>query len=206
METLIPNVVVKNTGWKIPMRWNKETGWTQIPHSPGKTMHLSKLMGKDPKRNQIIANFLCAAHKKGRSTIVFADTMDHLKNIHHALLGQGVPHTDIAYYVGTDAGVYSGSQADRKRQREKAKVKPVLLATYRMASEATDIPWLDACVLATPRSDVNQIVGRIRREYPDKKTPVVFDLVDQQSKVFTMYANKRLEWYRSIGCKVQFLN
>jgi superfamily II DNA or RNA helicase len=72
-----------------------------------------------------------------------------------------------------------------------------------MASEATDIPWLDTCVLAAPRANVVQIVGRIRREYPDKKEPVVLDLVDVDSTVLRNYAEARMKWYKSLGAEVK---
>ena len=60
----------------------------------------------------------------------------------------------------------------------------------------TDIPALDTAILADPRSDVEQVVGRILRVHPSKKDPVVLDLVDQDSPVFAGYANKRNRWYR----------
>jgi superfamily II DNA or RNA helicase len=71
-----------------------------------------------------------------------------------------------------------------------------------MAREGTDIPWLDTAVLATPKADVEQIIGRIRREHPGKKEPVVLDPVDQDSPVFVGYANKRAWWYRKVGAKI----
>ena len=117
-----------------------------------------------------------------------------------------MPDEDIGYYVGVTSGgasPYTGNLKERKRQRDQAKAKPVILATYAMASEATDIPWLDACVLATPRSDVVQIIGRIRREYPDKKQPVVLDLVDDDSRIFKAYWVKRYRWYKSLGCEIK---
>jgi len=91
-------------------------------------------------------------------------------------------------------------------QRKTASVKPVILTTYRMMSEGTDIPWLDTCVMGTPRADVVQIVGRIRREYPDKPQPIVMDFIDRDSPVFAGYANKRLNWYKKLGAEVKRMN
>ena len=45
-------------------------------------------------------------------------------------------------------------------------------------------------------------VREVRREYPDKKQPVVMDVVDADSPVFANYAANRKKWYRSIGAEV----
>ena len=190
---LTPKVLVHRTNWKVPMvHWYGQ--YQPMPHQPGRTMHLNKAMASDLARNMLMVRFVKAAYQKGRSTIVFADTKAHLKNLRELLVvTPGVDGKDLAYYVG-------GMSA---KERDKAKAKPIILATYKMASEATDIPWLDTAVLATPRSDVIQIVGRILREYPDKRPPVVFDLVDDASWVLRAYADKRRDWYKSIGAEVK---
>ena len=55
----------------------------------------------------------------------------------------------------------------------------VIVATSQIAKEAIDIPWWDTLVIATPFSTrALQAVGRILREYPNKKIPKVFYLVD----------------------------
>lgn len=200
VQTMIPRVLLARTGWKVPRTVYKGRV-QQIPHKPGKVMHINKILGKDEKRNSIISSFVKAAYRKQRSTIIFSDTMAHLKNLKEALMKEGIPAKDIGYYVGLQ--FYDGKEGNRKQQRERAKYKPIILATMKMCAMATDIPWLDTCVLATPRSDVIQIVGRIRREYENKKEPVVFDLVDSDSPVFEQYANKRCKWYRSIGSKIE---
>ena len=42
-----------------------------------------------------------------------------------------------------------------------------------------DIPTLDTVILASPKSDIQQSVGRILRETPGKKNaPLVIDVVD----------------------------
>jgi superfamily II DNA or RNA helicase len=160
-------------------------------------------MAHDNARNAQIVSFLCSAHRKERTTIVFSSIIDHLREIERLLLEQGIPQTDIGYYVG--AQNYEGNATQKAVQREKSKKCAIILATYSMASEATDIPWLDCAVLGTPRADVVQIVGRIRREYEGKKFPVVFDLVDSASPVFKAYASKRMSWYRSLGVEVKWV-
>lgn len=200
-DVMIPKVLFKHTGWKVPIVW-RDGKRVKMPHQPGRTMHLSKAMSSDVRRNMLIVSFLAQAVSKGRNTMVFSDIVEHLTILHSMCLSAGISVSDMGYYVGLGSEVYSGGKADQKAQREKAKLKKVIFATYKMASEATDIPWLDTCVLGTPKSDVNQIVGRIRREYPDKKTPAVLDLVDSDSPIFLAFAKKREQWYRRLGAEV----
>ncbi len=195
---MIPKIIVEASGWSVPNTNIKtKTGWKTgpIPHKPGKTMHLSKMMGNDFTRNAKIALFVSKAYKKDRNIIVFADTLQHLENMLAASRTAGVPTKDMAYYVGGLS----------KAEREAAKVHRVLFSTYQFVSEGTDIPWLDTAVLGTPRSDVVQIVGRVLREYPDKKQPIVYDPRDGNSKVFHSYYVKRLKWYKSIGAEVKLV-
>jgi len=202
LEVMIPKVLLHETGWKVPC-WAGAGGYRQMLHEPGKTMHVEKTMVNNLPRNLQIVDFLLKALAKGRSTIVFASITDHLRELERLLREAGVGSDSIGYYVG--AQFYKGDKKSKARQREEAKYKPIVLATYAMASEATDIPWLDTAVLASPRADVIQIVGRIRREYPDKKEPVVLDLIDGDSRVFDMYSKKRQRWYRLLGSEVKWV-
>jgi superfamily II DNA or RNA helicase len=207
-EVMIPKVIIRHSEFRLPLTRRPTEGgvWrtVKLPHTAGKVGHVIKHLAACRSRNDMIGRFAGACYRKERSLIVFSDTLGHLAALDEAIQGSGVPQEDIGYYVGasTGGGVYKGNAKERKAQREQAKIKSVILATYAMASEATDIPWLDACVLASPRSDVVQIIGRIRREYPDKKQPVVLDIVDADSHVFLAYAKKRVHWYQSLGCEI----
>lgn len=199
-ETMIPKILIQKTKYKLPLV-QRHGRMMQIPHKAGRTMHINKLLGKDYERNMLIANFVASAVKADRHTIVFADIIAHLEELYDRFYEEGVSPNDMGYYVGLS--YYKGPSEERKKFRNAVKSKKVILATYKMVSEATDIPWLDTAVLATPRSDVVQIVGRIRREYEGKPQPIVLDLVDEDSRIFRAYAGKRMQWYRSLGCPIK---
>ncbi len=93
-----------------------------------------------------------------------------------------------------------------RAEKEAAKGKRVIWATYGAAGEGTDIPWFDTCILATPRSDVKQPIGRIIREYEGKKFPTVMEVVHEDSPVFNGYAQKRESYYAEKGAVVKDLN
>lgn len=191
---LVPKILVINSGWKVPMTVVKGKP-APIPHSPGKIMHIVKIMAKDKVRNLRLGKFVKASYDKDRKVIFFADTKDHLKAMRDMLMKLGINPNDIAFYVG---GL-------TKTQLAKAKKQKILLATYKYCSEGTDIPSLDTMVLGTPRSDVQQIVGRILREYAGKGLPVVLDLHDGNSSVLKGYSKNRLKWYKKIGAEVKYL-
>lgn len=190
---LTPLVLMFFSDWQLP--WVNWGGKHQpLPHDPGKLGKVNNLIAGDQVRNKQIAFLVVQAYKKERTTIVFSHLREkHLSRLEDAIIQAGVPLKDIGWYVG---GL-------NEEQRYWAGRKRVVLATYSMASEATDLPWLDTCILTTPRADVKQIVGRILRQYEDKKSPVVVDIVDADSNILLKFSVKRRKWYESIGATVK---
>lgn len=72
-----------------------------------------------------------------------------------------------------------------------------MLATYEMAKEAMDIPYLDTLIMANSKGEIEQAVGRVmrRKEYPIERPPLVIDYVDQFSS-FAKQAEKRMAFYK----------
>ena len=54
----------------------------------------------------------------------------------------------------------------------------IILGTFSMASEGMDIPKLNTIILASPKSDIVQSVGRILRQKKDKRKfqPFIVDI------------------------------
>jgi superfamily II DNA or RNA helicase len=72
-----------------------------------------------------------------------------------------------------------------------------------MAQEGLDIPVLDTVILASPKSDIVQAIGRIMRETPGKQNnPLIYDIVDHWS-VFHAMARKRANVYRAAGFETE---
>ena len=103
----------------------------------------------------------------------------------------------LANKFGSKAGLYIGGMKEEDLN-ESAK-KQIVVATFQLAHEGLDIPILDTVILATPRSDIKQSIGRIMRETKGKlNDPLIFDIADQWSVFFSMYL-KRLKIYREGG-------
>jgi superfamily II DNA or RNA helicase len=64
--------------------------------------------------------------------------------------------------------------------------------------QGLDIPRLDTLVLASPKTGVEQAVGRILRPGGDKQAPLVVDVVDDFS-AFANMAKARSRFYRKHG-------
>ena len=196
---MTPKVISRKSPWECPQRKVKLDNGTwvmkQIEHSAGKCGHIISMIARHHPRNEMLANFIKSAYTKGRKILAQSDRLEHIELI-GAMLGKlGIPSTDISYYVG---GL-------TENQRTVAKTKRVILSTYSMTAEATDIPDADTLVMLTPKSDVEQIVGRVIREHPDKKQPIVFDLTDPTSSVFMGYGKARQKFYERVGAEIDFI-
>jgi superfamily II DNA or RNA helicase len=79
---------------------------------------------------------------------------------------------------GKICGLYVGGmkQTDLKISEDKR----IILGTYPMVSEGFDCPTLDSVILASPKSDVIQSVGRIMRKKPEDRDRqhLVIDIID----------------------------
>ena len=54
----------------------------------------------------------------------------------------------------------------------------VTFATPGKCRDGIDAPWKDAVIMTSPISNVEQLSGRVVRTSPDKKTPIIVDMVD----------------------------
>lgn len=190
-----PKILVKKTGWKVPMV-NRRIGgmWQKVPMpvEPAKMAPVNKAIGADIARNQEIATFVKSAYDAGRYTLILSDLIDdHLKPLFHYCVHAGIPGDDMGYYLG----------GMKTAELELTKKKRVVLATYQMVGEGTDVPHWDTLVMATPRANVKQPVGRVLRFLEGKKTPVVLDLVDN-NQVLQNFFYSRLKTYYSLKSEV----
>ena len=119
--------------------------------------------------SDIIADVL--TESPHRQMLVLTDRVQHTKDIlaalppsiraRSAILSQGVPASKRAEFCESCS---------------------VLIATYAMCKEGFDVPTLNTLLMATPRPDIDQIVGRILRveKSARKVHPLILDVVDPQ--------------------------
>lgn len=139
-----------------------------------------------PDRNALIVSTIKSATRGNRQILVLSDRRAHCEWIHERFK--------------ETSGLYMGGM--KEEELTKSSGKQIIVATFSQAHEGLDIPSLDTVLLATPKSDIVQSIGRIMRETNGKKNnPRIYDIVDQWSVFFAMY-NKRLKVYRQGGFNI----
>ena len=88
-----------------------------------------------------------------------------------------------------------GRKVKSAQRAEWCSTKRILIATYSMTKEGFDVATLNTLLIATPRPDVDQIVGRILRVEKEgrKVDPLIIDVVDP---AFRRQFQERLSLYR----------
>ena len=141
---------------------------------------------EDRVRNKMLVELVKKASSGTRQLLVLSD-----RRLHCELLHQCFP---------TTSGLYMGGMKEAALQ-ESSK-KKIIFATFSQAHEGLDIPTLDTVILASPKSDITQSIGRIMRETKGKKNnPHIYDIHDPWS-VFTAMFYKRSKIYRNGGFKI----
>jgi superfamily II DNA or RNA helicase len=160
--------------------------------NPAYSTMISKLCEFNPRSEFILKVLETELQSKPNQQMMI---LAHNKNL-LTYLYKAIEHRKIAsvgYYVG------GMKEADLKSSEE----KKIIIATYAMAAEALDIKTLTTLILATPRTDVIQAVGRILRVKHER--PMVVDIVDSHD-VFLNQWQKRRRYYISNQYKVIHTN
>ncbi len=96
----------------------------------------------------------------------------------------------IEYRNIASVGFYIGGM--KEKDLKESENKTIILATFQMAEEGLDIKTLSSLVLATPKTDIVQAVGRILRI--KHEAPLIIDIVDSH-EIFEKQFNKRRAFY-----------
>ena len=159
------------------------------------------MMVEDPARNRMLGNKVVELRAAGRYIILMSDRRKHLVELRRVLTEDlGVPEDMVGMYVGE-----TSKRGIARREAERS--RPILLATTRMAEEGFDEARLDTLIFSTPKSNIEQCVGRIQRSHPDKKEPLVVDYIDAYAGG-AMYgmARARARFYTDKGFTVEKRN
>jgi superfamily II DNA or RNA helicase len=119
--------------------------------------------------------------------MVLAHNKNILKYIHDAIQHRNI--ATVGYYIG-------GMKEQALKETEGRKV---VIATYAMAAEALDIKTLTTLIMATPKTDIEQSVGRILRE--KHSNPIVVDIIDSHD-TFKNQWRKRKTFYKKENYKI----
>jgi superfamily II DNA or RNA helicase len=128
-----------------------------------------------------------------QQVMILAHNKSLLTYLHDAIQHRNIGGGSVGFYVG------GMKEADLKASES----KKIIIATYAMASEGLDIPTLTTLLMATPKTDVCQSVGRILRT--KHTSPLVIDIIDYHD-IFRNQWMKRQAYYAKQGYHIMYTN
>jgi superfamily II DNA or RNA helicase len=142
-------------------------------------------------RTLAICDELEPALREGRKLLVLSDRISHLEEFGHEFRRRGF--TSIGMYIGGMTAAARDESAEQK----------IILGTGALASEGMNIKTLDCIALVTPKSRIEQAVGRIFRQKKSERRfyPIIFDIIDTHDCLQGQY-RKRLAFYKQCGYKI----
>ena len=155
---------------------NEDPVFNEITYNKQGVMFTTLMINKlteEKQRTQWLVEILQDVLEESpeRQILVLTDRVQHTKDILQCLPSSlqekaAILSTDVH---ATKRGEYCSSRS-------------ILIATYAMCKEGFDVPTLNTLMMATPRPDVDQIVGRILRVEKSARTihPLIIDIVDPQ--------------------------
>lgn len=148
------------------------------------------LLTLDTSRNEFVVHMVnMVLDKNGqRKVLMLTDRRDQVHTLQDMLIKRWT------------CGILLGGM--KKEDIERGKEAQVLLSTYQYCSEGFDLPRLDTLFLVSPRSDIEQSVGRVLRQHLEKQRPLILDFVDNFS-VFEAQGAKRNLYFKKLGCNIK---
>ena len=155
------------------------------------SLMVNKVVEYNPRNKLIIDVLTDLYHEKEREILVLTDRVDHTKVLFDML------PTEIQ-----ETACILGRNVKSAQRAEWCESKRILIATYSMCKEGFDVAKLNTLIIATPRPDVDQIVGRILRTEKTTRTihPLIIDIVDP---AFRRQFQERLSLYNKRNYRVE---
>ena len=137
------------------------------------------------RRTEFILDVVISMFKENEAQqmMILAHNKNILKSLHDAIQHRQIAGGSVGYYIG---GMKEAALKETEGKR-------IVIATYSMAAEALDIKTLTTLIMATPKTDIEQAVGRILREKHGR--PIVVDIIDQHTP-FQNQWRKRKQFYK----------
>ena len=146
-------------------------------------------------RTKAISDELEPCLHEGRQLLILSDRRGHLQEFEKEFRKRGFD--SIGYYVG-------GMKAEA---RDASSTKQIVLGTFTLAAEGMNIRALNTIALVTPKSRIEQAVGRIFRLKKEERTfqPVIFDVLDAPHEVCVRQYRKRRQFYKQCAYKIKMI-
>ena len=179
------NVYIKSLCYKDDNQsyCKKELGYDNKPVTSRMINNVANYL---PRTDLILETTKKVMEEEGRKMLILSDRRDHLKLMYAKLQEMGY---DIGFYLG----------GMKQKDLDISETKAIILGTFSMSSEALDIPELNTLFMTTPKSNIEQSVGRILRKQHEIR-PLIIDIKDNFAPFLNQY-KKRCAFYKK--CKYQ---
>jgi superfamily II DNA or RNA helicase len=121
--------------------------------------------------------------------LILAHNRNLIKYLHDAIHHRNI--ATVGYYVG-------GMKESALKESEN---KQVIIGSYALAEEGLDIKKLTTLIMSTPKTNIQQSVGRILREKHGQ--PIVVDIIDSHEP-FKNQWKKRRSFYMKEKYKIMY--
>lgn len=183
----IPLVHVYNGFWNVDITLNKA----------GEPMFSQAVtdMARLEEYNQKILAVLKSIYEENseRRVLVLTDRKEHIMLL-QSMLGESSLRIGTLHGNMKESAIAATLHADPPHQ--------LLLATYGLAGEGFDYPGLNCVLMATPRNDIRQSVGRILGERVTSVRPLIVDIRNTMG-LFYKQGKERMKYYIESGFDVQ---
>jgi superfamily II DNA or RNA helicase len=154
---------------------------------PNVSAMINQVCGYAPRTDWIMDDMTALLRDEPlRRVLILSDRRQHLVEF-EAAIKLRFPERSVGYYVGgmKEAALKASEDCD------------FLLGTFAMSSEGMDVPGLDTLILASPKSDVEQSVGRILRlKAEDRRYQALIIDIQDDVGVFANQSRKRKQFYK----------
>lgn len=181
------NVVVRAIEYRVDDEEFNEVKY-DFRGNPAYSTMISKLCEYN-HRSEFILKILVdmLEENNNQQVMILAHNKNLLKYLYDAIKHRLI--ASVGYYIG-------GMKEQALKETE---TKKVVIATYSMAAEALDIKTLTTLIMATPKTDIEQSVGRILRD--KHSSPIVVDIIDSHD-LFQNQWRKRKTFYKKENYKI----
>ena len=176
-----------------------DDAYTEVPTDwqgkPIRARMINNIANFTPRTQEIVDWVMPYMERdESRKLLILSDRREHL--IQFEALFRSRHISSIGYYIG---GMKQKDLDASAKQR-------ILLGTFAMASEGMNIPTLNAVLLATPKSSIEQSVGRILRLKPEERTvqPIILDVLDTAFNECLGQWSRRKKFYKECGYSIRW--
>ncbi len=187
-EVIVKFINYTNTHFREIRRYNARTCRNDAYDIP----KMVDLIISCKRRLKFIRFQLKLFAQQGRQILVLSSRKIHLKSMKENFDSFNYTKIVDGEEVPITTGYYMGGM--KKAQLEESSKCDVIYGTYNLVAEGTDIPTLNTLLMACPRKEVEQVVGRILRANTGF-TPIVIDIADNFS-IFINQGTYRQRFYK----------